>query len=104
MTKICISAGVCGFQTEVTAQADDNDDVQLGITSDCARVQRLAQALVSADALQEISKPINETAVYQSAGRCRLHSACPVPCGIIKAIEVAAGLALPADVQIIVSS
>lgn len=32
------------------------------------------------------------------------HAACPVPAGIIKAIEVAAGLALPKDAKIEVSS
>ena len=31
------------------------------------------------------------------------HSACPVPVGIIKAVEVAAGLALPADVRMTIS-
>jgi hypothetical protein len=31
------------------------------------------------------------------------HSACPVPVGIIKAVEVEAGLALPADVSIKIS-
>lgn len=31
------------------------------------------------------------------------HAACPVPAGIIKAVEVAAGLALPADATIKIS-
>ncbi|MCE5260129.1 MAG: hypothetical protein LLG44_13890 [Chloroflexi bacterium] len=100
MTKVCISAGICGFETEVKAEADDNYEVRLVIVSDCARIQHLATELASVAALQEISKPINDTLVYQAAGRCRLHSACPVPCGIMKAVENAAGLALPADVQI----
>ena len=34
-----------------------------------------------------------------AAQHCK-HAACPVPSGIIKAIEVAAGLALPKDAHI----
>jgi len=37
-----------------------------------------------------------------AAKHCK-HAACPVPSGIIKAIEVAAGLALPKDASIQVS-
>ncbi|MHB9031651.1 MAG: DUF6951 family protein [Anaerolineae bacterium] len=104
MTKALITSGICGFHTEVVAQADDNYEVQLTIMSDCKRIQRLAAELTSVAALEEISKPINETATYQAAGHCRLHSACPVPCGIIKAVEHSAGLALAADVQITVAA
>jgi len=100
VAKIKVVAGVCGFRTEITAEADDTYVVELDITSDCARIQHLARELHSVSALQEISLPINETEVYQTAGRCRLHAACAVPCGIIKAIESASGLALPADVHI----
>ena len=32
--------------------------------------------------------------------QCCAHAACPVPVGIVKAIEIAAGLNLPADVAI----
>jgi len=37
-----------------------------------------------------------------AAKHCK-HTACPVPAGIIKAIEVASGLALPKDASIQVS-
>ena len=41
--------------------------------------------------------------LYELAPQCLAHPACPVPSGIVKAIEVEAGLALPADVSIKVS-
>lgn len=104
MTKAHISSGVCGFQTEVAAQADENYDVEVVITSDCKRIQRLATELHTVAALDEISKPIHETKTYLAAGHCRLHSACPVPCGIIKAVEQSAGLALAADVHITITA
>ncbi|NLV74583.1 MAG: hypothetical protein GXY52_07870 [Chloroflexi bacterium] len=100
MATAHISAGVCSFNTTVHAVADDMYQVEIKIKSDCAKIMCLAQSLKSVDALQEISQPLLETTVYQTAARCKLHAACPIPSGIIKAIEVAAGLALPADVSI----
>jgi hypothetical protein len=38
--------------------------------------------------------------VFREAAKTLLHPACPVPVGIIKAIEMEAGLALPRDVEI----
>lgn len=37
---------------------------------------------------------------YQETMKYCTHAACPVPTGIIKAVEVESGLALPADVNI----
>ena len=41
----------------------------------------------------------NTSKVYEVASRHCKHLACPVPCGIIKGIEAACGLALPKDVE-----
>jgi len=43
---------------------------------------------------------MNETDVYKLASDNIPHAACPVPCGMIKAIEVAGGLGLKRDVTI----
>jgi hypothetical protein len=48
----------------------------------------------------ELRRPINQTTPYEVAGACKAHAACPVPSAILKAMEVAAGMALPADVSI----
>jgi hypothetical protein len=40
-----------------------------------------------------------ENPVYIAAAKHYKHAACPVPSGIVKAIEVACGLALPKDVS-----
>jgi len=37
---------------------------------------------------------------FQKGAEFCTHAACPVPVGIIKAVEVASGLALPKDVKI----
>jgi hypothetical protein len=48
----------------------------------------------------EIFKPLTEPQVYRAAAQTVKHAACPVPSAILKAVEVAAELALPKDVII----
>lgn len=100
MAQAAVISGVCGFRTIIQATVDDSYVVQLQITSDCAQIGNLAQVLTHVSAFHEVGSPISETETYQAASRCKLHAACPVPCGILKAMEVSAGLALPVDVHI----
>lgn len=99
MAEVEVVAGVCGFRTWIVARADDSYAVTLHIESDCAHIRKIAEQLTEVSALEELMRPIQQTTVYQLAGSCRTHAACPVPSAILKAIEVAAGMALPADVQ-----
>jgi|YNPNPStandDraft_1061719.scaffolds.fasta_scaffold58444_2 hypothetical protein len=100
MAQVEVLAGVCGFRTRIIARADEAYTVTLQIESDCAHIRKLAEQLTELAALEELMRPIHQTTVYQLAGNCRTHAACPVPSAILKAVEVAAGMALPADVQI----
>ena len=63
-------------------------------------VCRLAAELPEVDGYQAAMTAAPQNPVYLAAGQARLHAACPVPCGVIKAIEVACSLALPKDVSI----
>ncbi len=100
MVIVEISPGVCGFATQIAAQSDDMLQVALEITSACPHIQALATELKQVSPLAEMRRSIVEVSPYQAAARHKLHAACPVPCAIMKAVEVAAGLALPADVHI----
>jgi hypothetical protein len=99
MPVVEVLPGVCGLNTRIVAHADDMYNVTLEITSDCEHIKQLAVKLTEISALDELMRPINETTPYRLAGNCRTHAACPVPSAILKAIEVAAGMALPADVH-----
>lgn len=78
-------------------------NVDISIESDCPNIQKMAGELKSIDAFKEIfSRAVNTTA-YQLASKHCPHPGCPVPSGILKAVEVAVGLALPKDAQILVS-
>jgi hypothetical protein len=103
MAKAEINAGICGFKTTVVAKMNEDGTVHLDIASDCKAVCKLGNALQDVDPYHEFSWRRGLPRTYEQAPQCLSHPACPVPSGIIKAIEVEAGLALPADVSIKVS-
>ena len=63
-------------------------------------MEQLAEALTEVDPYQEISYRGEGPVTLKLAAEHLVHPACPVPSGIIKAIEVEAGLALPKDASI----
>jgi hypothetical protein len=100
MAKAEIHPGNCGFTTTVEATMQD-DVCKLSICSDCKAIQKLAQELTEVNPYQEISFRRNNMPVsLQMGAKYCTHAACPVPVGIIKTVEVEAGLALPMDVTI----
>ena len=99
MAKTEIESGVCGFTTEVEAKME-GDECILTIHSGCKNIQHLAEELTSVDPFQEITFRGSGPKTLKLAAKFCQHTACPVPAGIIKAVEVAAGLALPKDASI----
>ena len=96
-----IQPGVCGLRTVVRAESPDGMAVRVQIESDCAHVRRLANALPETiNAFEELFKPLCANVVMQLAEQHLAHRACVVPAGALKAVEAAAGLALPTDVEI----
>jgi len=99
-----IQAGICGFVTHVSAESEDNQNVNFGIKSNCEKIEALAVKLNTiqpVDAFQEIS-PTGDgkimAVVRESLKGCC--AGCAAPAGIFKAMQVAAGLALPKDISI----
>lgn len=99
MTRTGIDPGVCGPRTVVKVRSL-GDKCALSIESDCEAVRRLAEELTEADALREISHRGETPRTHEVAAQNLPHAGCPVPAAIIKAIEVEAGLALPANTTI----
>jgi hypothetical protein len=102
MAKAEVNAGICGFNTTIQTEMVD-DACKITIQSDCPAIQRMGAELTQVDPLQEISSRRKVPQTLQMGLKYCTHAACPVPVGIIKAVEVAASLALPADVTITVS-
>ena len=92
-----IEAGICGFETSVEAECSDGMTVLLAIESSCPKVGALAAALSEINAFDEVLRhPLIETTPARLAAEHGLHATCLVPVGVLKAVEAAAGLALPA--------
>lgn len=99
MAKVTIDAGICGYTTVVNTHMD-GDDCVVEITGGCDDMKKLAKELTRVDPFGEISfRGAGPLTLQLLAKQCK-HPACPVGAGIIKAVEVAAGLALPKDASI----
>jgi hypothetical protein len=96
-----VMSGICGMITEVRATSDDQaGTVKLDFSTRCESIQKLADALPEVNPFDEISFRGEGPKTLRMAAKYCQHAACPVPSGIIKAIEVASGLALPTDATI----
>jgi hypothetical protein len=103
MAKAYIDAGICGFTTDVTTVQNDEGKVEISLESTCPHIMNIAESIKLVDPYNEIgffggSIP----SILQAHYKCP-HAACPVFSGIVKAVEVAAGLALSKDVILTVS-
>lgn len=99
MVKVEIDPGVCGHKTTVRAVGGEAYAVRVELESTCSHVQKIAADLGEVNALEQIGLRNGLPPLLRAAyARCA-HAACPVPAGLIKAIEAAAGLALPEDVS-----
>lgn len=99
MAKAEIFPGGCGLRTTVVATKNGHG-VDLAIESECKAIRRLAEELTRVDPFQEISTRRGLPQSLELGHKHCSHAACPVPVGVIKAVEIEAGLALPADVNI----
>ncbi len=97
MAKVVVDSGICGFSTTITAVSEDMQHVDLAFSCTCPHVNEAKEELKRVDAYSEIFKKPHETEVYRILSKYLPHVACPVYCGFYKAIEIAAGLALPKD-------
>jgi hypothetical protein len=103
MARTVIDAGICGFTTTVDARME-GDECVLSIQGGCPGIQRLAAEVTRVDPLREITYRGEGPLILQAAAKHCKHPACPAPAGILKAVEVAAGLALPRDAAIRVAA
>jgi hypothetical protein len=100
MATTTITSGICGFTTRVKAEEDGDYRCLISIETDCPNMELLRAELRAVSALRELSWKGEGPLVYELARRHLPHASCPVPSGVIKAVEVACKLALPADAVI----
>lgn len=97
--KADLFAGNLCYSTLVEASANGNTCDHY-ISSDCGAIQRMTDELTAVDPFEEISTRRGLLKIPEMGAVFCTHTSCPVPVGIVKAVEISAGLALLTDVSI----
>lgn len=95
-----IHAGVCNFTTIVHVESEDAQNATIQITTECPNLKPLEAQPLEVDGFVECFGKVGDGAIFEWCRKYCKHAACPVPTGIVKAVEVACELALPKDVTI----
>ena len=106
--KANIAPGVCNFDAVVTACTEDSQHVTFEFITECESMKELAKQvdeMSPIDAIETLGpeeNPILSKArkLLQTKGCC---DACIVPAGAVKIMQVAASLALPKDVSLVIT-
>ncbi len=98
-TKVIINPGACGFTATVVVEKNEDKNFSVTITSECPMVSKLGTEILELT-IRDAFKSLLNNPVYRKGAACLRHVACPVPSGILKALEVEAGLNVPKDVSI----
>lgn len=99
-TRVEVDSGICGFKADVTARKTEGGKYEITIESDCEMIQKMAEELKELDRTDALTR-FFDNPVYRRANACLKHVACPVPSGILKALEVEAGLCIPKNASIV---
>lgn len=103
MGKECsvrVHAGTCGMVTRISAKSDEMGFVTLDVESDCHHILKMSWGLEPMLPFGEVESPMCDTAIYKLATDNLPHAACPVPCAMMKALEVAGDMGIPRDSEI----
>jgi len=95
-----VTPGICGLVARIECRADEAYNASITLESACPRAQEFGGLVQQIAVLDEIGRTFADSRVYSAASAAGLHLACPLPMAILKAIEVATGLGLPADVHL----
>lgn len=103
--RVDIEAGICLHKTSAVASTDDMRMVTFTVETTCANIERLKEILEGGDpidAYHEIDTRVDSDIV--TAGKtARVCTDCVVPVSILKAMRIAAGLAMVKDVHIAIA-
>jgi len=100
-----IDPGICNFNTVVTAETEDSENVTFEFVSECETIKAFGKQIKEISPVDAITSlgpeenPILSKAreLLQTKGCCE---ACVVPAGTVKIMQVITNLALPKDVSL----
>lgn len=101
MTKVEVFSGICGFTTRIEVEDKQNYMASCKMEGECPNCSKVAEILAKEpiNMMDELFKK-GQSKVLAACQANLPHVSCPVPAGILKALEVGVKLALPADATI----
>lgn len=106
MVNVEITGGICGFITQVFAEDKTGYKASFRLESDCPNWKRV-DAILGGKELNMMTELFKDkktgtlnSQVLDVSFKTIPHVSCPVISGILKALEVSVGLALPKDAAI----
>lgn len=99
MTTIIVNSGACGFSVSIRAETRKDKKIAISLDTDCGMVKKMLEDIATLDRFAALTG-FQGNPVYRSASKHLKHVACPVPSGILKALEAEAGLNVPKDASI----
>lgn len=100
MTQVTVQSGACGFTVTINAEKRADGMIALTLDTECAMVREMLADIAVLDRFAPL-QGFQKNPVFQSAAKHLRHAACPAPSGILKALEVEAGLNLPRNAEIL---
>lgn len=106
MVKVEINSGICGFNTVVHAEDKTGYKAIFHLESECPNWKKVDEILGGKELnmMTELFKNREtgnlDSRVLEVSLKTIPHVSCPVISGLLKALEVSAGLALPRDATI----
>ena len=101
MTEVEIFAGICGFTTVVCGEDKGGYKAVINLESECPNWKKFHEILggkeinVMAELFRDRKTGTLKSQVLDVALKTIPHVSCPVISGVLKAMEVSTGLALP---------
>lgn len=100
MTKVKVAAGACGFTSVIKVKKQNKTRVTVHIFSACKIIRSMEEDFREIDWLSGVYvRKIPDSVVYRSASKRLVHTDCPVPSAILKAILIEVDAMLPKEVS-----
>ena len=95
MAVCWVKAGICGKEVIVRVVKISRTKAEITFETECEHLKNLSKKLREINIGEEMSKPLDKTAVCTLSAKHLCRNSCVVPAAVFKAIEVEAGIFRP---------
>lgn len=102
---VITNAGACGFVTKAVVDCEQGaPNCRLSISTNCPHFAKVAAQLDGRELAVADEFDWNKSRIHAAMRENCSHTGCPVPAGLIKAVQVASGKKPPVDAKIELAS